>query len=307
MSDFLRARIGRGRAFGASPPPAPTESAGGESPESGPASPAGGGSRSAGWIPLEVLSAPVQPRRDPPWGVYGVVGFCIFFLLALGLVSAFAFGIFAFRHGIHDGATLQKAVAHNAFLLIPIQAIVYALSLGFLYVNVRLYHGVEFWKSIRWNSLPGRFAQRYLSLGCLAAVAIQVASGLAAPKKKLPIEELLSSPGAIYLLAAFGILVAPFVEEVVFRGYLYPVLARAWGTSAGILATALLFAAIHAQQLWGGWAQMALILLVGLILTYVRARTGSVLASYLVHLSYNATVFLLIWLATDFFRKLPMK
>ncbi len=299
MSDFHS-----GRAFGSSPPPAPTESAGGESPESGPASPAGTG---ASWTPPEVFSAPVHPRRDPPWGVYGVVGFGIFFFLALILISAFGFGIYALRHGIRDATTLQKAVAHNAFLLIPIQAIVYALSLGFLYVNVRLYHGVEFWKSIRWNSLPGRLAQRYLLLGCLAAVAIQVASGLAAPKKKLPIDELLSSPGAIYLLAAFGILVAPFVEEVVFRGYLYPVLARAWGTSAGILATALLFAAIHAQQLWGGWAQIALILLVGLILTYVRARTGSVLASYLVHLSYNLTVFLLIWVATDFFRKLPMK
>ena len=113
--------------------------------------------------------------------------------------------------------------------------------------------------------------------------------------------------GVATVLGAFGIVVAPFVEEVVFRGYLYPVLARAWGTSAGILATALLFAAIHAQQLWGGWAQIALILLVGLILTYVRARNGSVLASYLVHLSYNLTVFLLIWVATDFFRKLPMK
>ncbi len=239
--------------------------------------------------------------------MYGVVGFCIFFFLAFLIISAFGFGIYALQHGIRDAATLQKAVAHNAFLLIPIQAIVYALSLGFLYVNVRLYHGVEFWKSIRWNSLRGGLAPRYLLLGCLSAIAIQVASRLAAPKKKLPIDELLSSPGAIYLLAAFGILVAPFIEEVVFRGYLYPVLARAWGVNAGIFGTALLFAAIHMQQLWGGWAQVALILLVGWILTYVRARTGSVLASYLVHLSYNSTIFFLMWLATDFFRKIPMK
>ncbi len=261
----------------------------------------------AGWVPPEVFSTPVKVRRDPPWGVYGVLGFCVFFLVVIFIVSAFGFGIHAFRHGIRDAAALQKAVTHNAFVLIPIQAIVYALSLGFLYVNVRVYHGVEFWKSLRWNLTRGVFALRYVAMGSLAAVVIQIASGLAAPKKKLPIDELLSSPGAVYLLMAFGILVAPFVEELFFRGYFYPVVARAGGVGVGIFTTAAFFAAIHVQQLWGGWVQMLLILFVGLILTYVRARTGSVLASYLVHLSYNSTIFFLMWLATDFFRKIPMK
>jgi membrane protease YdiL (CAAX protease family) len=274
-------------------------------PEAVPEIPSGADSATP---PEAVPAAPVlEPRRDPPWGVYGVLGLILFFLIALGITSAFGFAIYAFRHGIRDATTLEKAVAHNAFLLIPIQIIVYALCLGFLYFNVRIYHGAEFWKAIRWNSLPARLARRYLAVGVVSAVVIQFASAVAAPKKKLPIDQLLSSPGAIYILAAFGILVAPFVEEMVFRGYLYPVLARALGTNLGILWTAVLFAAIHVQQLWGGWAQMALLLLVGWILTYVRAQTGSVVASYLVHLSYNSTVFLVLWLATDFFRKLPMK
>jgi membrane protease YdiL (CAAX protease family) len=39
--------------------------------------------------------------------------------------------------------------------------------------------------------------------------------------------------------------------------------------------------------LWGGWGQIALLILVGVVLTWVRARTGTVAASYFVHLGYN--------------------
>jgi membrane protease YdiL (CAAX protease family) len=47
--------------------------------------------------------------------------------------------------------------------------------------------------------------------------------------------------------------------------------------------------------LWGGWVQISLLVMVGIILTYVRAATRSVLASFLVHLSYNS--FLLFGIA----------
>jgi hypothetical protein len=43
----------------------------------------------------------------------------------------------------------------------------------------------------------------------------------------------------------------------------------------------------HAAQLRGGSGQIALLILVGILLTWVRARTGTVTASYFVHLGYN--------------------
>jgi hypothetical protein len=62
---------------------------------------------------------------------------------------------------------------------------------------------------------------------------------------------------------------------------------------------------LHAAQLWGGWAQIALLILVGIIFTYVRSQTHTVVASYLVHLGYNSFPLIVFLVATRGFRNLP--
>ena len=47
---------------------------------------------------------------------------------------------------------------------------------------------------------------------------------------------------------------------------------------------------------------MLLIFVVGSVLTIVRARTGSLGSAFLVHSTYNAFDFVLIFVATDGFR-----
>ena len=46
------------------------------------------------------------------------------------------------------------------------------------------------------------------------------------------------------------------------------------------------------------------IFVVGLVLTVVRERTGSVAASVLTHSGYNFTLFALLWVGSDHFRHL---
>jgi len=92
---------------------------------------------------------------------------------------------------------------------------------------------------------------------------------------------------------------------VMFRGFLYPVLARKFGKPAGVLVVGTLFGLLHAAQLWGGWGQIFLLVLVGVFFTYVRARTGSTLASYLLHLGYNGFLLLGFYLATSGLKNLP--
>ncbi len=79
---------------------------------------------------------------------------------------------------------------------------------------------------------------------------------------------------ALCLFGVLGVLVAPLVEETIFRGFLYPVIARRLGIAAGIAITGTLFGLMHAAQLWGGWGQIALLIFVGVVLTWVRARIG---------------------------------
>ena len=130
-------------------------------------------------------------------------------------------------------------------------------------------------------------ALQFLAGGAVLAVVVTFAGGFLNSKETLPIEELLQARVSILLFGILGVLVAPLVEETIFRGFLYPVIARRLGVAAGIAITGTLFGLMHAAQLGGALGQIALLILVGVVLTWVRARTGTVAASFFVHLGYN--------------------
>ena len=92
------------------------------------------------------------------------------------------------------------------------------------------------------------------------------------------------------------------MEELFFRGFLYPVVARRLGVIWGILLTALPFGLIHAFQYGYAWGAVLIIFLVGVVLTAVRAMTKSVASSFLAHVGYNGTLMVLAAWATDGFK-----
>jgi membrane protease YdiL (CAAX protease family) len=118
------------------------------------------------------------------------------------------------------------------------------------------------------------------------------------------------------------VLVAPFFEETIFRGYLYPLFATKFsgfakrfgvdpaqairfGMTAAILLTGLLFGLLHGAQLGWTWGLVSLLIVVGVIFTFVRAHTGTVLASFLLHLGYNSMIALSSIIATRGFTHMP--
>ena len=106
------------------------------------------------------------------------------------------------------------------------------------------------------------------------------------------------------MMAIFGVTVAPFVEELFFRGFLYPVLARWLGVGLGIVLTAIPFALLHSAQLGNAWGPLVVLFVVGVVLTAVRAVTKSVASSMLVHIGYNLTLFSLLFVASGHFHHL---
>jgi membrane protease YdiL (CAAX protease family) len=113
-----------------------------------------------------------------------------------------------------------------------------------------------------------------------------------------PLEKLLTSRSAILMFAVFGVAVAPLLEEIIFRGFLFQVLWEIGGPKVAILATAALFALLHAGQLAGNWGSVVLIFVVGCVLSFVRYRSNSIIPSFIVHTSYNATLFVLFALSS---------
>jgi hypothetical protein len=173
-----------------------------------------------------------------------------------------------------------------------------------------------------------RNALRLIPMGIILSFAIQAISSLTTLPKKIPIDDFFRTQSDVWLVTAFGILLAPLFEEILFRGFLLPAfaiaydwlslprtpLAREQWHSNNLLTrpalvfsavlTSILFAALHAEQIGFAWPVLILLFCVSLILCFVRLRLRSVMASTLIHASYNATIFLTAFIATGGYRHL---
>jgi membrane protease YdiL (CAAX protease family) len=91
---------------------------------------------------------------------------------------------------------------------------------------------------------------------------------------------------SVACLVAGGTVVAPVLEEVLFRGFIYGPIRLHWGGMAGACASSLLFAAFH----WSLTAFVPLFVL-GCLLCYVTERTGSLYPAMGLHLGFNSVTF----------------
>jgi membrane protease YdiL (CAAX protease family) len=229
-----------------------------------------------------------------PWGWLEVALFV--FLGVIGSVvvtwgmAQMAVRLFGVKPDEVFGTTMSTA---KSIVVLASQAVLDGFAILYLYLMLQARTDAPFWPSIGWREMSadaGKIrdsALRFLAGGAVLALVVSFAGGFLNSKETLPIEQLLQARVSILLFGVLGVLVAPIVEETIFRGFLYPVIARRLGIVAGVAITGTLFGLMHAAQLWGGWGQIALLILVGVVLTWVRARTGTVAASYFVHLGYN--------------------
>ena len=240
------------------------------------------------------------------------------FDLLLLLVFYLAVGAVFFQLALVAGSALLRttpeALQHSASAYVAVVAISQALlsgaTLAFLYLIVRSRSTAPFWPALGWHAFPAAapraaLAVRYMLAGAGLAIMIQLVSYRLAPDFKVPMEELFRDRPSVLMMMALGILVAPLLEETVFRGCIYPVIARTLGIPAGIVLTGMLFGLAHSLQLAGAWRQVALLSTVGIIFTYIRARTGTVAASYFLHLGYNTILFAVFYFATGGLRNFP--
>lgn len=90
-------------------------------------------------------------------------------------------------------------------------------------------------------------------------------------------------PASRLAMIVAAVVVAPVVEEFIFRGYLYGVLRRYLGFGAGLVLNAALFAGIHLHV-----PSLAPLFVFALCLTLAYERTGSLLVPMAMHALFNA-------------------
>jgi len=91
-----------------------------------------------------------------------------------------------------------------------------------------------------------------------------------------------------WLLALMAVVAAPVFEEVVFRGFFYPVLKRFAGGLASAVFGAALFSAVHLYL-----PAVFAFFILGLCLTLAYERTGSLAVPIGMHMIFNATTLLI--------------
>ncbi|HKV64617.1 MAG TPA: CPBP family intramembrane glutamic endopeptidase [Candidatus Acidoferrum sp.] len=320
--------------FEDNPPSSREENLGGEQPtrqpaESAPAEPMAGDPLS--YLPvtpagsLSQANLPEDLRISWSWPhllVFGV--FVVSSLLTLQLAVVLYFSVD--KHLSQN--QLKQLFESDPRLIIGMNVVWFALILFFLYLTLAVLRDSPFWQSLGWKKLKpdanegkGRPWMYFLS-GCGLSIFVALASSRVKDVDNVPIREFLKNRTAAMLLMAMAVLIAPLVEETVFRGYLYPVLARITsavlqffgmefsaatrtGVATSILLTGVLFGLMHAPQLGWTWGLVSLLTLVGVIFTFARAWTGTVVASFLLHLGYNSMIAFTSIIATKGFTQIP--
>jgi membrane protease YdiL (CAAX protease family) len=249
-----------------------------------------------------------------------------------GLASQLVLGVAVFAYLSTDRHLSKRQLQHllesDPKIIIGTNVLWFALIFLFLYVTLAVLRDSPFWRSLGWkklNSDPLESKGRpwmYFLCGCGLSIFVVLAGSQVKDAEHAPIQELFKNRTGALGLMAMAVLVAPLVEETVFRGYLYPVFVRILSAIArflgmeysvalrasvvtSILMTGTLFGLMHGYQLGWTWGLVSLLILVGIIFTFARAWTGTVLASFLLHLGYNFMIAVTSIIATKGFTHMP--
>lgn len=103
------------------------------------------------------------------------------------------------------------------------------------------------------------------------------------PSVSTVISEIATTPGRTLLAVLVIGVLAPLVEELIFRGLVYGYVEGRWGGIAALIVSTLLFGAAHIEPI-----HIALVLPLGLLLGWTRLRTGSLWPAIAAHVANNS-------------------
>jgi len=225
---------------------------------------------------------PASEPSPPSWAVADLIAFGSFFLITLFFLPAVLVVIarvFIPELSITDLSGEAQILLQGALDIAWV---------GFILFLVKVIHQRKILETFRWHRTNYYRLGSLVALGAVLALIVFVVSSFFPPSSPPAIEKLVESSSSVYLLVIFGVCFAPIIEEIIFRGFFFSVLADFGGTRLAVPATAALFALLHAPQLWPSLAGVVLIFVVGYVLSVVRERSNSLIPSFIVHTAYNS-------------------
>jgi membrane protease YdiL (CAAX protease family) len=252
----------------------------------------------------QLQQQPTDIAGSPAGNVWGILGaiftwlFSVGALLIVPLLFVVPYFIYLFTT---SGPPSAEALATNkTFLLLSILGVIPAhlLTLGVVWIVITKWGKYPFWQTVGFKWPPMLKPWKALVFSVITAV-ILLAIGSAVTNffggEKTALDQLIESSFQARLATAFlAFATGPLIEELVYRGVLYPALARVIGISGAVAIVSILFAGVHVYQYQNNLAVIAVITLLSVVLTSVRAITGSVLPGFIIHLVFNGVQSIII-------------
>ncbi|HUD11073.1 MAG TPA: CPBP family intramembrane glutamic endopeptidase [Candidatus Saccharimonadia bacterium] len=228
---------------------------------------------------------------DVPWSIRDIVVFVVAWLgiqliviVALRLLGPFWIGARQFLTAASNGNVIAS------FVLDLLDAVA-----GFGVVALYLRHYKVGWNTVGWRKVNVLKAIKYLvailvifivlSNVVLALVSFLVPAFNANQAQTNEFTGATASHPSIALIAL--VLLPPILEETIFRGFLFPALAKKWGVAWGAILSSAIFGIAHAQ------ANISIYTFVlGLLLCFMYVRLKSIYPGMAVHMLNNYLAFL---------------
>ena len=253
-------------------------------------------------------AAPAIPQRDRRWQrlllAIGTWLISLLLLVFVPLIVALPYFLYVWRtRGIPRPEVLAT---DKTLLFISILGIVptHLLTLLLVWLVVTEWRKRPFWKTIgfEWPRYASPLVSTFACI--LIAASLFVVGGLVTSRwggSKTQLDLLVESSLAARFATAFvAVFTAPLVEELIYRGVLYSAVEQALGRAIAVGAISLLFAGVHVLQYQNNIAVIVVITLLSFTLTLVRAYTGKLLPSFVIHLVFNGIQSVIIVLAPFF-------
>ncbi|HWG66577.1 MAG TPA: CPBP family intramembrane glutamic endopeptidase [Rhodanobacteraceae bacterium] len=248
---------------------------------------------------------PVE-KRPGVWSGLGIVA--LYFLLQFGL--GILFGVIAgfvlmvkaaFNAGLHHRAPPDARAVMQASMANPDTRVIFIVATIAAAAAVMILLIRQFWRA-QWSraELPGfgftppAKKSAYLIAVLLGAIVLFLGGPLthllAGHHEVNQDVSLLAGNvpvGMRLLLALLVVCVAPFVEELVFRGVLLSGLARRMPIGWAMLASAIVFGCVHLPDFKFAWYPVPALIILGLVSAWLRVRTRSLWPSITLHATNN--------------------
>jgi membrane protease YdiL (CAAX protease family) len=266
-------------------------------------SPQGTNSPPAGNDPSSV--AFVNPD-NPPWGLPAAIGVLVASLALLVFVPVFIVVPYVFWRGVNLQTLGEFLQTDKTAIVLSIIATLPAhlLTLALTWMVVTGIGKRPFWRTLGWSWTPrlGLWSSVGIAIG-LYVLGI-IIFRIFGDQETALVRLINSSAAARYSIVVMATLTAPLVEEVVYRGVLYPALQRRVGMLWGVAGVMIVFALIHVPQYYPSFGAISTIGVLSLSLTLLRAYTGRLLPCVVVHTIFNGLASVAI-LLEPYFKNVP--